>query len=294
MRTQQKDYYTILGVTPAVTLAELKKAYRRLARQHHPDRNNGDLAAAERFKEISEAYDILSDPAQRKKYDSTRPTTADTRLARPEDSTEAVSKVLQVLEATWQAIRARHPQIPQVVIIIASGTDGKQARWGHHAPKRWQVGLEDRTEIMVSGEGLRRGARSVLGTLLHEATHAMSAARGIQDVSRQGRYHNKKFKTQAEELGITVEHDDRLGWSITTLPDGTAARYTDQLAALEAAITLWRHDEHTSATRTTTRNTNLIAASCPCGRSIRVAASTLAAAPILCEACVGYFEPKES
>ena len=55
---------------------------------------------------------------------------------------------------------------------------------------------------MISGEGLRRTAHDVLGTLLHEAAHALAHARGIKDTSRQGRYHNKHFKTLAEELGL--------------------------------------------------------------------------------------------
>jgi curved DNA-binding protein CbpA len=58
--TTTTDYYGILGLTPDATLADLKKAYRRLARQHHPDRNNGDPAAAEKFRLIIEAYDYLS------------------------------------------------------------------------------------------------------------------------------------------------------------------------------------------------------------------------------------------
>ena len=143
--------------------------------------------------------------------------------------------MLRVLEATWQTIRARQPQIPPVVIVIASGTDGRQARWGHHAPHRWRVGLEDRAEIMISGEGLRRGAPAVLGTLLHEAAHALAAARGIQDTSRQGRYHNKHYKILAEELGITTEHDPRLGWSITTVPETTVLSYARQLYKLQNA-----------------------------------------------------------
>ena len=98
-----------------------------------------------------------------------------------------------------------------MVIIIASGTDGKQAVFGHHAPGRWVAGNEKRTEIMISGEGLRRTPRDVLGTLLHEAAHALAAARGIKDTSRQGRYHNTNFKMLAEELGITVtRRHDRL------------------------------------------------------------------------------------
>jgi curved DNA-binding protein CbpA len=315
MKTQHKDYYAILGVLPGATLSEIKRAYRKLAKQYHPDVNNNP-DAAERFRELTEAYDTLTDPDRRRRYDRLHGTGSNTTGAgnswRQQTSSgngtktgtdsadsdgQAASPILKVLEDIWLEIRRRHPEIPKVVIIIASGTEGKQARLGHHAPGRWTVAGEQRAEIMISGEGLRRGARAVLATMLHEATHALSAARGIQDTTRQGRYHNRKFKTQAEELGITVEHDDKTGWSATTLPDQTAARYISQIASLEAAITLWRHDEHhtTNGTNgTARRSSNLIAAACPCGRSIRVAASTLATAPITCQACDGSFEPKAS
>ncbi len=184
--TAEDNYYDLLGVTPVATLAEIKKAYRKLARQHHPDMNGGDPDAAARFKLITEAYEVLSDSAQRKSYDRDHPPKAGTQLAAPGHDSEAVSRVLRVLEDTWQAIRVLHPQIPAVVIIIASGTDGKENRWGHHAPKRWHVGLDERTEIMISGEGLRRDVLSVLGTLLHEAAHALAAARGAAAVFKTG------------------------------------------------------------------------------------------------------------
>jgi molecular chaperone DnaJ len=63
------DYYKILGVGKNASEAEIKKAYRRLARQYHPDRNAGDKKAEERFKEVSQAHDVLSDPEKRKAYD---------------------------------------------------------------------------------------------------------------------------------------------------------------------------------------------------------------------------------
>ncbi len=66
---QFKDYYQILGVKPDASLDEIKKAYRRLALQYHPDKNPGDKQAEEKFKDIAEAYDVLSDPEKRKKYD---------------------------------------------------------------------------------------------------------------------------------------------------------------------------------------------------------------------------------
>lgn len=64
-----KDYYKILGVDKSADKDGLKKAYRKLARKHHPDVNPGDKASEEKFKEINEAYEVLSDPEKRKKYD---------------------------------------------------------------------------------------------------------------------------------------------------------------------------------------------------------------------------------
>jgi len=68
----EKDYYAALGVPKDASQADIKKAYRKLARQHHPDANKGEAASEEKFKEISEAYDVLSDETKRKDYDEAR------------------------------------------------------------------------------------------------------------------------------------------------------------------------------------------------------------------------------
>ena len=66
----QKDYYEILGVAKDASADDIKKSFRKLAVKYHPDRNQGDSAAEEKFKEINEAYAVLSDPEKRKKYDT--------------------------------------------------------------------------------------------------------------------------------------------------------------------------------------------------------------------------------
>jgi molecular chaperone DnaJ len=72
MPTQTKDFYRVLGVAENAKPDEIKKSYRKLAKQYHPDANASDPAAAEKFKEVSEAYGVLSDEEKRRKYDQMR------------------------------------------------------------------------------------------------------------------------------------------------------------------------------------------------------------------------------
>src|SRR6185369_4561844 len=69
MAVKFQDYYEILGVPRTATEAEIKKAYRKLARKHHPDFNPGNKQSEEKFKQTQEAYEVLSDPEKRKRYD---------------------------------------------------------------------------------------------------------------------------------------------------------------------------------------------------------------------------------
>ena len=199
-------------------------------------------------------------------------------------------------ERTWDIIRNRHGDVPPVVITIGSGTLGTksgQVRLGHFAAARWQHGdTQQLAELFISGEGLCRGAVDVFGTLLHEATHGVANTREIKDTSRQGRYHNRRFRDLGTELGLTLEEDSRIGWSVTRVPPATVEGYTDAIGSLTDALVAYRHAE-VKVTKTT-KSTNLVVAACFCPRKIRVAASTLGEAPIVCGACRHEFFAEEA
>jgi hypothetical protein len=178
-----------------------------------------------------------------------------------------------------------------VVITLGAGSPDSAAgtlSLGHFAGDRWQRwdggSLPD---VFIAGEGLDRGARGVLGVALHEAAHEAAAARQIQDTSRQGRYHNVRYRRLAEELGLAVEQVDRFGWSGTAVPDATAAAYAAELAGLAGALMAWGRPEGRSAARAGSNNG--LAARCGCGRRVRVSLATYRAGPIICGVCGGRF-----
>ena len=237
-------------------------------------------------------------------------TNTDVRLASP---------LVAALEAAWAAIQHRHPEIPDVVIVMAAGSVGVPRgalKLGHFAAMRWthatgtgesaeggeQVGLP---EVFVGGEGLALGAVDVLGTLLHEATHALAHVRKVQDTSRQGRYHNRRFRDLADEMGLFVAEAPGIGWSDTFVPEATRTDYATTLDALTDAIRIHRRSENAIVPATPgdenggtakgptggpagtsgAGSRNGTAARCGCGRRIRVTASVLALGPITCGIC---------
>lgn len=221
------------------------------------------------------------------------------------DSPSITPRLVAALDRVWAAIRRCHPEVPEVVITLGSGSLGSPAgriTLGHFAADRWQRGDGRLPEMFVAGEGLAHGAREVLGTLLHEAAHGLADARGIQDTSRQGRYHNSRYRDLATELGLEISKVDGIGWSGTHVPDETAAAYQDELAELAGAIVAWRHTEGGAALTgsgddpTSGRQTsnNGLAARCPCGRRIRIAPTVYAAGPITCGVCGADFHADDA
>jgi hypothetical protein len=217
--------------------------------------------------------------------------------------------IVAALERAWASIRHRHPDLPQVVMVVASGSDGAPAGWlklGHFAALRWQTGDGLMPEVFVGGEGLAAGPIAVLGTLLHEAAHALADVRGIKDTSRQGRYHNQRYADLARDLGLDITRVDPIGWSGTSVSEATATAYATTIRDLAQALTIFRHSETgqvaagdpgdaaSGGDRTRTRRPrqpgtgasgNGLSCICECGRRIRVAPSVLAAGDITCGLC---------
>jgi hypothetical protein len=199
-------------------------------------------------------------------------------------------RLVTALDRAWAAIQARHPEVPAVVITLGAGSGRRDGlKLGHFAPDRWERAGGRLPELFVGGEGLARGARDVLGTLLHEAAHGVAGARQVQDTSRQGRFHNTRYKALAQELGLAVAKTGSIGWSQTTVPDAIAALYRPELRRLEDALVAWRHAEGRGRGGRASSN-NGVAARCQCGRRIRIAASVLAAGPVTCGLCGTDFE----
>lgn len=228
--------------------------------------------------------------------------TVDTVVSPPVASAISAPMVA-ALESAWAAIRAHHPELPPVVIVLGAGSgDRGGLRLGHFAAMRWSpTDVSDAesdgqpsglAEVFVGGEGLARGPVDVLGTLLHEAAHALAHVRGIQDTSRQGRWHNARFKAIAEELGIAVEKDPKLGWSPTTVPDTTRADYAPVIAELGRALRMRRASE-SSGGEQKPKKPGVPACVCGCGRRIRVAVSVREAGPIVCGLCEAEFRPEQ-
>ncbi|MGW3200043.1 hypothetical protein ACWDBD_36860 [Streptomyces sp. NPDC001118] len=170
--------------------------------------------------------------------------------ASPEDATppaapvaEIAAAVIAALIAGWEAIRVRHPEVPEAVITMATGGRESTVKLAHFSAKRWRLreGEGVHHEVFVTAESLQGGAEEVFATLLHEGAHALNEARGVDDCSAS-QYHNKHFKAAAAELGLTQKPDvtsyfkKKYGFAGTTLTDETRAAYEEQIEALDAAI----------------------------------------------------------
>jgi hypothetical protein len=218
------------------------------------------------------------------------------------------SALVAACEQAWAEIRRHHPDVPHAVVVLGSGVErGRLVKLGHWWGGRWLADGEVRGEVLLAGEALHLPAEHVFEVLLHEAAHGLNAARGVQDASRGGRYHNGRFKATAETVGLEVTLMAPHGWARTALTPETAERYGDTITKLGEAMRIARTIDRGIGTgvedgreyegRTGSRDAKddheqpgVRPAICGCGRRLRMAPSVLAAGPVLCGLCGDEFE----
>jgi len=198
--------------------------------------------------------------------------------------------IIDALDSLTSQVRKANPEVPDnIVIVLASGKTGKGGnKHGHFAPDSWKDGHH---EILISSESLSRGPEATLGTLIHELAHASANAQGIRDTSNNNRYHNKKFKMIAENMGIELEVAPTIGWSVTTLPDTTAIQYKTGLDKLRKTLTTYRVGFSEEAVAPKVRKKSKTQMQCDCMDPVTVSIQWFErmGANLECTACAGVF-----
>lgn len=212
------------------------------------------------------------------------------------DTDGRASILVEAIESAWRDIQDRHRTVPDVFVTLA----GAPKKYGHFAVARWanrsdlpelpekgEVAVEVpmKSELFVGGEGLQRGAREVFATLLHEAVHGACHEEGIQDTSRQGRYHNLRFKRKAEDFGLWIDEAPGIGWSLTRIPEETAEEWATTIQKLDDALTMVRLDEVKDETKPDPQP----ALECECPRKIRASKKVRQMGSIMCSVCDNEF-----
>jgi hypothetical protein len=148
--------------------------------------------------------------------------------------------ILEALNNAFISIRVKHPEIPNVVIVVGTSS---ATNHGHFYPDTWGGKSNAVHELMLSGQSLGRGAVDVFGTLMHEAVHVYCATEGIKDTSRNGRWHNARFRAVGEQFGLHLTNNATIGWSITSVPDETQKAYAAEIAQIKKALRSYRMPE---------------------------------------------------
>jgi len=125
-----------------------------------------------------------------------------------------MSRTTGYLEKIFRALNARYfdNKLEEPIITVQS----TPRAYGHvTVAKSWRKGQENRHELNIGAGTLDRPVENVVATLLHECVHLWNIQQGIQDCSRGGTYHNKKFRDAATQRDLDISYDSRIGWSIT-------------------------------------------------------------------------------
>lgn len=210
-----------------------------------------------------------------------------------------------MLNRAWEALQRNNPDIPHVMIVTGRRRHKTEnAIRGQHCADSWHVDGHDgrQAEVWISGERLSEGATAVMQTLIHEAAHALAAARGVKDTSNRGRYHNRDFVKLAEELGLegpSASGGPHLGYSDCTITKKTTEVYSYEIGQLEEAC---RNFVAPTLGEEAKKRKPQVKAFCQCPEGDNEITWTKAfekklqdngIPPILCGICQGAFVPED-
>jgi hypothetical protein len=254
-----------------------------------------------------------------------------------------MGELLTAFACAWDAIRARHDEVPPVVLVTGPclHPGAERRKLGHFRAVGWGppddggrseleaairvvddliesgdvTALGDALstsaeatlrsaaqlchdahqfvgEVFITSDGLALPPSDLLAIVLREAAYSLASERGVKDTSRQGRYHNQRFKAIAEELGLEVSRDPPFGCSRTSLTAAAAATYSQTLESLGLALSRL-HDSQPSATaprpgRGAKRNATSF--DCECGLRIREGGRASGVRAAICTRCNSWAE----
>ena len=150
-----------------------------------------------------------------------------------------VSEITEFLENAYDILNAKYFEggLSKVVITVQSSPKA----YGHYTTyEAWTDSNSGFKEINISAENLDRPIENIIATLIHEMVHHFCAIKGIQDCSRGGTYHNKRFREQAEKRGLKIDYDTKIGFSITS-PSEELIEFVEEMGW--GKLNLSRRDE---------------------------------------------------
>ena len=210
-------------------------------------------------------------------------TQAQATKAAKANKTEALSTITKALEQAHEIIKTE-TGAPRATILVTRDMKGKLAHFTHYQP--WEVNGEGFNEIAFTAEMFAKGGEFVLGVLLHEVAHSMNYAEGIKDCSAN-QYHNAKFKSRAESLGLKTVEVKGKGHAWTEITEFGIKRFAKALKIIETALEISAISMDKAKPKG--RNTNLLKAECGCGQVIRASRGVIDSG-VTCTQCNTTFE----
>lgn len=194
--------------------------------------------------------------------------------------------LLEALVVLWDRLRVAVPDLPRITPAVAPTT-----RRTDHGPERWTRDDDGSVSgLVVTTDVLQEGASAVLETVLHDAAHILNWTRGVQDTTMRGVYHNQKFLTAAEEVGLSwPAHAERVqgrGYVRPTLSDAARERHAPDLQTLEGVIpVVLPHLELPTSSSVGRIDRLTLKCGCTPARSFRISRTVAAQGPITCNVC---------